>query len=66
MCCSAVNFDCMGKWRLRAAGSGVDCGCWLVVELQKWKVNELVTFEVKWQKLGLLEGLRAIYKQGYL
>jgi len=24
-------------------GSGIDCGCWwLVVELQKWKVNELM------------------------
>ena len=40
-------------------GSGVDCGCWwLVVQLWKWKVNELVTFEVMWQKFkASLEGL---------
>ena len=41
------------------AGSGVDCGCWwLVVQLRKWKVNELMTFEVTWQKFrASLEGL---------
>ena len=41
------------------AGSGVDCGCWwLVVQLWKWKVNELMTFEVTWQKFrASLEGL---------
>jgi len=33
-------------------GSGVNCGCWwLVVELQKWKVNKLV-IQVTWQRVA--------------
>ena len=48
------------------AGSGVDCGCWwLVVQLRKWKVNELMTFEVMWQGFrASLEGLMSYIQMG--